>query len=178
MKHFFPLLVAAASLATACGDNPPPPAKVPQAGTASPAKPADPKAVEAAVQASPTASAVNIDPAITKACGLGAGETYFAFDSAKPRSEDGQILEKVATCFASGPLKGRTLKLIGHSDPRGTDEYNMTLGLQRADAVSAYVRTHGLAEKQVQTTSRGKLDAEGTDEPSWAKDRRVNLMLE
>jgi peptidoglycan-associated lipoprotein len=142
------------------------------------AKAADPKAVEAVVQASQTASAVNIDPAISKACGLGAAETYFAFDSSSPRAEDGAVLEKVARCFASGPLKARTLKLVGHSDPRGTDEYNMTLGLARADAVGAYVKTHGLPEKQVQTTSRGKIDASGTDEPSWAKDRRVDLVLE
>ncbi|NOU33483.1 MAG: OmpA family protein [Polyangiaceae bacterium] len=173
------LLLPAVSVLVACGGSPPPPAKNAEtAPTNTSAKTEDPKAVEAAVQASPTASAVNIDPAITKACGLGAAETYFAFDSARPRPEDGKILEKVATCFASGPLKGRTLKLVGHSDPRGTDEYNMTLGLARADSVGNYVKTHGLPEKQVQTSSRGKLDASGTDEPSWAKDRRVDLALE
>jgi peptidoglycan-associated lipoprotein len=174
------LALASAMFTFACGDDPKPVAKTANdvKATLNSAKPQDPKAVLAAVQASPSASAVNIDPAISKACGLGASETYFAYDSAKPRVEDTAVLEKVAVCFASGPLKGRILKLIGHSDPRGTDEYNMTLGLERADAVAGFVKTHGLAEKQVATTSRGKLDASGTDDASWAKDRRVDLMLE
>jgi peptidoglycan-associated lipoprotein len=165
-------------LIAACGDNPPPPAKSP-ATTVTKAPPTrDPVAVIEAVKNSPTASAVNIDPAITKACGLTAGETYFGYDSAQPRAEDAQILEKVAVCFATGPLKGRTLKLVGHSDPRGGDDYNMTLGLQRADAIATFVKSKSLPEKQVSTSSRGKIDAIGTDETGWAKDRRVDLMLE
>jgi peptidoglycan-associated lipoprotein len=167
----FPLLLA-------CGDNPPPAAKSPETTVTKAPPTRDPVAVVESVKNSPTASAVNIDPAITKACGLNAGETYFAYDSAQPRAEDAQVLQKVAVCFATGPLKGRTLKLVGHSDPRGGDDYNMSLGLQRADAIAAFVKRNSLPEKQVSTSSRGKIDATGSDETGWAKDRRVDLMLE
>lgn len=171
------LLLLALPLAMACGSKPPPPATSPNT-TVTKAKPSDPAAVAETVKNSPSASAVNIDPEIIKLCALTADETYFAYDSAQPRPEDAQILEKVAVCFATGPLKGRTLKLVGHSDPRGGDDYNMTLGLQRADAIARFVKSKGLPEKQVSTSSRGKIDATGTDELSWAKDRRVDMLLQ
>jgi peptidoglycan-associated lipoprotein len=163
-----------------CGGDKPPaktPEMVPLAAKTPP--PEDTKqAVDEQVRASPTASAASIDPQITKACGLTTAEAYFAFDSAQVRAEDGKTLEKIATCFASGPLKGRRLRIVGHTDPRGTDDYNMTLGLSRADTIGNFIKTHGLSEKQVGTTSRGEIDATGTDDASWAKDRRVDLLLE
>jgi peptidoglycan-associated lipoprotein len=173
-------LAALAVIASvACGGDKPAPAKSPAPKATATATPtASKEAVDERVKASPTVSAANIDPAITKACGLSAVEAYFAFDSSQVRPEDGSTLEKVAVCFLSGPLKGRTLRIVGHTDGRGTDEYNMVLGLSRADTIGNYVKTHALPEKQVQTTSRGKLDARGTDDASWAKDRRVDLLLE
>jgi outer membrane protein OmpA-like peptidoglycan-associated protein len=81
------------------------------------------------------------------------------------------------TCFTSGPLKGRTLKLVGHADPRGDSDYNMTLGQSRADSVAGYMRSKGMDKAKTESTSRGAMDATGSDDPSWARDRRVDLML-
>jgi peptidoglycan-associated lipoprotein len=171
-------LTALAAFLFACGGDPPKP-KAPQVKASEPSKaPVTKEAVDEQVRASPTVSAATIDPAISKACGLSAIEAYFAFDSVQVRVEDGRTLEKVALCFAEGPLKGRTLRVVGHTDSRGADEYNMVLGLSRADTIGNFVKTHGLPGKQVQTTSRGKLDAQGSDDASWAKDRRVDLLLE
>ena len=47
----------------------------------------------------------------------------------------------------------------------------------RADSVAKYLFDKGLDKKQAATTSRGAMDAKGTDEPSWALDRRVDIML-
>ena len=87
------------------------------------------------------------------------------------------MLEQVATCFMTGPLKGRLLKLVGHADPRGGSDYNVTLGQSRADSVGQYLIGKGMDKAKTESTSRGAMDATGTDEPSWARDRRVDVML-
>lgn len=126
---------------------------------------------------SPTASAVRISDEIVKACGISEPDAYFAFDSAHLNPGDTRVLDQVVTCFVSGPLKGRSVKLVGHADPRGGSDYNMTLGQSRADAVAQYMDTKGLDKSKTESTSRGAMDATGTDEPSWARDRRVDVML-
>ncbi|GAC1352563.1 MAG: hypothetical protein NVS3B20_12110 [Polyangiales bacterium] len=124
-----------------------------------------------------TSSSVHIDDAILKACGISAPEAYFAYDSANVKPDEVKPLDKIATCFISGPMKGRSLKLIGRADPRGESEYNMTLGQSRADAVTKYLNARGLDKAKTESTSRGAMEASGSDEPSWAKDRRVDVML-
>jgi peptidoglycan-associated lipoprotein len=166
-------LSAAALLA--CGATPP-------AKTADDAKPAATVATPTnrlpdKAPDSPTASAVRISDEIVKACGINEPDAYFAFDSANIRAEDSKVLQQVVTCFTSGPLKGRTLKLVGHADPRGDSDYNMTLGQSRADSVAGYMRSRGMDKGKTESTSRGAMDATGADDPSWARDRRVDLML-
>ncbi len=167
------LLVAAVPL-VACGDKPP-------AKTA-----ADTKPVATATPTnhlpqeapnSPTASALRISDEIVKACGINEPDAYFAFDSANLRPEDANLLAQVSTCFTTGALKGRTMKLVGHADPRGGSDFNMTLGQSRADAVKGYMVEKGMDRAKTESTSRGAMDAVGTDEPSWARDRRVDMML-
>jgi peptidoglycan-associated lipoprotein len=168
--------VLALSSVLACGDHPPPktasdtkarPAAAPTASSRLPEKAPD----------SPTASAVRISDEIVKACGINQADAYFAFDSANVRPDDASVLDQVVTCFTSGPLKGRTIKLVGHADPRGGSDYNMTLGQSRADSVAGYMRGKGMDKAKTESTSRGAMDATGSDEPSWARDRRVDLML-
>jgi peptidoglycan-associated lipoprotein len=69
------------------------------------------------------------------------------------------------------------MRLVGHADPRGDEEYNLVLGGRRSDAVKGYMTRAGLQDAQAQTTSRGEMDAEGTDESSWSNDRRVDVVL-
>jgi peptidoglycan-associated lipoprotein len=126
---------------------------------------------------SPQASAVRISDEIIKACGISEPDAYFAFDSANVRPDDANVLGQLVTCFTTGPLKGRQLKLVGHADPRGGSDYNMTLGQSRADAVKQYILDHGMDKSKTDSTSRGAMDATGTDEPSWARDRRVDILL-
>ena len=126
---------------------------------------------------SPTASAVRISDEIVRACGISAPNAYFAFDSDHVRADDALVLEQVATCFSTGPLKGRTLKLVGHADPRGGSEYNDTLGQKRADSVKDFILTKGMDKSKAESTSRGAMDATGSDDPSWARDRRVDMLL-
>jgi peptidoglycan-associated lipoprotein len=160
--------------AVGCGGDKPPPQAATNTTTAGPA-PANRLPDKA--PDSPTASAVRISDEIVKACGISAPDAYFAFDSAHVRGDDARVLDQVATCFKSGPLKGRTVRFVGHADPRGSSDYNMTLGQSRADSVAQYVLGKGLDKSKTESTSRGAMDATGDNEPTWAKDRRVDVLL-
>jgi peptidoglycan-associated lipoprotein len=163
-------------LVVGCGSDPKPEPKTAAAAKADAPKKGDDSALLAPPN-TPTASAITIDDAILKACGIEAPKAHFAFDSANVQSQDTGTLEKVARCFTSGPLKGRTLKVVGHADPRGETEYNFVLGNSRADAVGGFMRSKGMDNAKIATSSRGELDASGSDESGWARDRRVDLLL-
>jgi peptidoglycan-associated lipoprotein len=130
-----------------------------------------------AQQKSPERGVVVIAAEIRKACALSDKDAYFDFDSAKLDGADRSVLQRVVACFNSGPLAGRSMRLIGHADPRGDTEYNMVLGGSRADNVKQYLQHQGLSGDSRATTSRGELDATGTDEAAWARERRVDLTL-
>jgi len=170
-----PFAVILSFVLVACGSDPPKPV-TPSAPepVPTPVLPAPPPEKAGDV---PSRSNINISEDIRKACGITDSEAFFAYDSANVRPQDKAILQKLAQCFSTGPLKGRQMRLVGHADPRGDEEYNMTLGNRRADNVKNAIVGAGLAGAQIATTSRGEMDATGTDEASWEKDRRVDVML-
>jgi len=169
---------ATVGVATAlgCGADQPPP-NTPQTAAVAHAAPTSSPRLPDKAPDSPTASAVRISDEIVKACGISAPDAYFAFDSDHVREDDARVLDQVTTCFSTGPLKGRTLKLVGHADPRGGSDYNVALGQKRADSVAQYILGKGMDKSKTESTSRGAMDASGTDDPTWARDRRVDVML-
>ena len=101
----------------------------------------------------------------------------FDYDKEELTPEDRNVLDQLATCMTAGALKGKGVSLIGRADPRGTEEYNLGLGSRRAHSVSLYLGRLGVNQPQLAVTTRGALDASGTDEAGWAKDRRVDVQL-
>jgi peptidoglycan-associated lipoprotein len=53
----------------------------------------------------------------------------------------------------------------------------MVLGQKRADNVKSAIVSAGMTAAKALTTSRGELDASGSDEATWSKDRRVDIVL-
>jgi peptidoglycan-associated lipoprotein len=102
----------------------------------------------------------------------------FDFDDADLLPEDRDVLEQIAKCVTTGPLKGHALSLTGRCDPRGEVEYNMVLGDYRAESVYDYLARLGVDPNFMARTTRGDLDAEGKDEESWQRDRRVDIALQ
>jgi peptidoglycan-associated lipoprotein len=158
----------------ACGgeEKRPPEAPVP---TAQPSPPPPPPRVDDGKN--PNRAQLNIAEDIRRACGIADEDAYFDFDSSNIRPQDRRVLSQLANCFASGPLAGRKMGLVGHADPRGEDEYNMLLGERRATSVKGAIGAQGLAPDRMNTSSRGEMDATGTDEATWARDRRVDVVL-
>jgi peptidoglycan-associated lipoprotein len=167
-------LLAISSVLLACGSDPPPPAQAPAPPAPEPAPAPAPAEKPGDV---PSRSNISIAEDIKKACGITDSEAYFAYDSANVRPQDKAVLKKLADCFMTGPLKGRSMRLIGHADPRGDEEYNLVLGGRRSDNVKQAIAGAGMDAGRMASTSRGEMDATGTDEAGWEKDRRVDIML-
>ncbi len=125
--------------------------------------------------------AVNVDEDIIKACSLKfeniEDAPKFDYDSEALTPGERSVLEAIAKCLTTGPLKGKAVSLVGRADPRGETEYNMTLGAKRARSVHTFLGDLGVAGDKLRDTSRGELDAKGTDEEGWRKDRRVDVRL-
>jgi peptidoglycan-associated lipoprotein len=166
-------IASLAPLALACGGARPADAR--SGSSAPPSSTIASPSTRASAQ--PTVSNVTISDEIRSKCGIPDADAYFQFDSASVTSTDRTPLDLVVKCFTHGPLAGRSVKLVGRADPRGQSEYNITLGQSRADAVGNYLDARGMDKGKTLTTSRGAMDASGTDETGWQKDRRVDVML-
>lgn len=116
---------------------------------------------------------------LVQVCGIkmteSAANPKFDYDKDELTSDDRTVLEQLGACMTTGALKGKAVALIGRADPRGTQEYNLGLGSRRASSVSQYLQRLGVSAAQLPQTTRGALDASGTDEAGWANDRRVDL---
>lgn len=100
---------------------------------------------------------------------------YFDYDSFEVRPEAMGILEANARYLKANT--SRSVALEGHTDERGSREYNLSLGQKRAESVRRSLSLLGVAESQMEPVSFGeeKPAAVGYDEDSYAKNRRVEL---
>ncbi|HVM70036.1 MAG TPA: OmpA family protein [Gaiellaceae bacterium] len=129
----------------------------------------------------PAGPNIGVSAEIARMCKLHMGDVASApkyeFDRSDLQPGDRSTLVKIAECLTTGPLKGRSVQLIGRADTRGESNYNMALGAQRAGGVADYLAHLGVARGHLAVTSRGELDAVGTDERGWQTDRRVDIVL-
>lgn len=102
---------------------------------------------------------------------------YFEYDSAQVASSERSKLEAIADYLRSN--SGVGLIVEGHCDERGSNDYNLSLGERRAQAVRAYIIGLGIAAEQIKTVSYGeeRPAAFGHDEASWSQNRRASFSL-
>jgi peptidoglycan-associated lipoprotein len=101
---------------------------------------------------------------------------YFDYDKSEVRSEDLPAIEANADYLVNHP----TAKVLveGHTDPRGSREYNIALGERRAKAVAAILKEKGVSSSQVRLISYGseKLASNGHSDSDYQLDRRDVLV--
>ena len=107
----------------------------------------------------------------------------FDFDSYTIPTQGLDIIRKnVATLNQMLEEKGRYIRIIieGHTDERGTDEYNLGLGERRAKTVKEYLLNVGFREEQARIISYGeeKPKVEGSSVEAWDANRRVHFVVE
>ena len=100
---------------------------------------------------------------------------YFDFDKTNLTSKSLQTLKSVVNALNDNSQLN--IVLSGHADERGTREYNLALGQRRADTVSQYLILNGVESNRIITKSYGEERpiANGQDEASYAKNRRVQI---
>ena len=103
---------------------------------------------------------------------------YFDFDSSEIRPEFVPVIAAHAHALARNA--SIRVRLEGHTDERGSPEYNIGLGERRAQAVRRALLLQGVAESQVATVSYGeeRPAVTGQTESSWAKNRRVEFVYQ
>src|SRR3990167_1282770 len=150
--------IVCASISFGCGGKAPakPAPPSPRALTATvTSKPADP-----APPAPANSPHVGVDDELTKRCSLRFAAVEqapkFSYNEDELLPADRDLLQQVAQCLVSGPMKGRSVQLIGRADPRGTEEYNLSLGTRRAENVRSYLERLGVPHGRLSPTTRGE----------------------
>ncbi len=102
---------------------------------------------------------------------------YFDFDQSNIRSSEVPKLEEVASQLKS--MSGKALRVEGHCDERGTEEYNRALGERRALSAREYLVRLGVDPNKVVTISYGeeRPDDPGHNQAAWSKNRRAEFIL-
>jgi len=186
-----PLLLVLAGLVTAgavaCGGKPQPATPAPQANAdsiaaAEKARQDSIAAAEAAARAREEAERVARQRTADSLAALGrstdavrtmlATMIHFDFDKSNIRTDDAGTLDQKVGILQANP--NAHIRIAGHCDERGSDEYNLALGNRRATAAKQYMVSHGIDGGRIETQSFGKerpLDP-GHNEEAWSKNRR------
>jgi peptidoglycan-associated lipoprotein len=182
--HALLTVLLALVLAGACAKKQPPvarPTTPPPGGAADNARPPEPP--------TPVAEPTPVPPEPIASDDLGGSDidtinknspfqpVFFAFDSSEIDAAGQQALNKNAGIMKKYATWVVTIE--GHTDERGTAEYNLALGERRAVAARTYLVSLGIPADRVRTVSYGKefpFDP-GHDEDAWAKNRRAQFVV-
>jgi peptidoglycan-associated lipoprotein len=101
---------------------------------------------------------------------------FFEFDSFVVRDEYKPMIEAHARYMTTN--RNAKMTIQGHTDERGSREYNIALGQKRADAVKRMMTLIGVQEIQIETISFGKEKPRNSnhDEGGWAENRRDDIV--
>jgi outer membrane protein OmpA-like peptidoglycan-associated protein len=103
------------------------------------------------------------------------GDVLFRTGSAEITPEVAHQIQVIAQAVAKSPqLK---VRLDGFTDPRGSDESNLKLSQDRADAVRDMLLAAGVAQDMLEVNAYGKTQSVATDSDGYALERRVRLTL-
>lgn len=99
----------------------------------------------------------------------------FDFDMYNIRSRDAEILKQNTEWFRANP--GKSMRIEGHCDERGTVEYNLALGQRRADSTKGFLVNLGVNGALLETVSYGKEKplCPEHNEGCWAQNRRAHF---
>ena len=99
---------------------------------------------------------------------------YFDYDDSSIRSEYDSVLASHAQNLIKS---GGRITIQGHTDERGSREYNMALGEERAHVVSRHLINQGVSASQITSVSYGEEQPESYEhnESAWARNRRAVL---
>ena len=168
------MLLATALLAAACGGSPPPEEPVPEP-TPAPAPAPTPAPRDDSAERERMERERMAREAAERARAVAAELATminFDYDQATVREADQGTLDRKAAILQANP--NVRIRVSGHADDRGSDEYNLALGNRRAAAAKRYLESKGIDGGRVEVVSYGEERPlnPGTDEAAYAQNRR------
>jgi peptidoglycan-associated lipoprotein len=167
------LLVTAVTVLGACSRRQPPPQPEP----ARPPAPTQPSAVTQPQTVDPDAEARRLAEASARAVAILEEIVHFDYDDSSIRADAQESLARKVPILRANP--NARLRVVGHTDERGSVEYNLALGMRRANAVRDYLAGFGIDAARFDTVSMGEdqpLDPR-SNEQAWALNRRAEFSV-
>jgi outer membrane protein OmpA-like peptidoglycan-associated protein len=104
-------------------------------------------------------------------------EVFFAFDSAEITPEALPILKKLGAAVSDDKLKGSVFLVAGHTDAKGSDDYNLGLSDSRAKSVQRFlIEQFDIDPKQLVAIGFGEEQLKNKEDPRAAENRRVQVV--
>lgn len=102
---------------------------------------------------------------------------HFAYDKSDLTAETREALDDKVNVFRANPAM--RILIVGHTDDRGTGDYNLALGTRRAEAVRDYLLAQGVASSRIELETRGETQplAAGNSEGAMAQNRRDAFLI-
>ena len=104
-------------------------------------------------------------------------DVYFDFDRSELTEKAKELLAQVGELLIKE--ERFTITIEGHTDARGTEDYNFTLGAKRAMKVKEFLAAYGIDSKRMESVSYGKEapKVEGATEEAYSQNRRANFRV-
>ena len=121
-------------------------------------------------------ASVDNDPLNDSNSTLAKRSFYYLLDGYVVQGDDKPAVQAHARYLAEHP--NRKVRLEGHADERGSNEYNLALGQRRADGVKNLLMLGGARSEQIETASYGEEKPKATehDESAWSQNRRTDIV--
>ena len=100
----------------------------------------------------------------------------FDFNSARVRPESQQALANLSVALQSPELRNSTFALEGHTDAKGSADYNVRLSALRAQAVRDYLMGRGIEQVRLQASGKGASELANVEQPFAPENRRVRIV--
>lgn len=174
------LLIAALPLA-ACSKKQPPaeptPAQPAQPDTAGQGAARERARQDSIARAEAAAREAAAREATARATAILTEMVFFDYDISDLRDDAKEALGRKVPILRNNA--NITLRVTGHADERGSLEYNLALGMRRAQAVKDYLAGFGIDASRIQIDSMGEDQPleEGSNEEAWARNRRAEFVL-
>ena len=184
-RSFVVTALAGSLLLSACKSDPPPP-PAPTGPTAEELAQrradsiASVRAEEARIRAEEEAARREAEAArraFEEARNALTAEVYFDYDMSEIRTDAERVLRGKLEVLRSSPQV--QLRVEGHADERGSNEYNLALGNRRAQAVVDFFTNFGLDGDRFSIVSYGeeRPSAQGSNESAWSENRRAEFVI-
>jgi outer membrane protein OmpA-like peptidoglycan-associated protein len=115
------------------------------------------------------------DKAQPPVASLGETQLPFTTNSAQLMPQAEKQVHEIAAAMLSPQLSEMTFTIVGHADPRGGERHNQILSEKRAQAVRQFLVGLGVPIERIKAQGFGEKYAMGSDDATWAIDRRVDI---